>query len=136
MATSKEVNKHLKLALEEIGEIKPWYDREVKEWVFSHPLYPVEYAGSSKKEVVENYPKYLREFIKHRLSDRLEKKVQAKTKGRGGARSGAGRPKGTTKGEKTKIIRLKASVAEWVKAHEKEVEEAAAGIKKIVPVNS
>ncbi|MCH9627384.1 MAG: hypothetical protein S4CHLAM2_10230 [Chlamydiales bacterium] len=135
MATAKEINKHLKLALDEVGEIKPWYDRKIKEWVFSHPLYPVEYGGSTKQEVVKNYPKYLREFIKHRLNKRLERQVESKTKGRGGARLGAGRPKGTLKGEKTAVIRLKVSVAEWVKAHEKEVEEAAAGRKKIVPVN-
>ena len=57
MAANKELAEHLALALGEVGEIQPWYDRKFKAWVFSHKLYPnVEYAGQSKQEVIERYP--------------------------------------------------------------------------------
>lgn len=133
MATKKEVDEHLKLAFEEVGKIKPWFDREVKEWIFSHHLYPVEYGGASKEEVIENYPKYLREFIKHRLNDKVENLVEKKTKGRGGLRPGAGRPRGSTKTEETKTVRLKIGIARWIKEHEKDIESVMAGEKRIVP---
>jgi hypothetical protein len=81
MTTKKEIEKHLNIALKEIGEIKPRFDKEVNEWVFSHILYPVEYGGKSAKEVIENYPKYLREFISHGLDDRLEIGIKKMTKG-------------------------------------------------------
>ena len=51
MATNEEIENHLNKALKEIGEIKPWFDEEVSEWVFSHPLYPVEYGGSQNKRL-------------------------------------------------------------------------------------
>lgn len=54
MATTKEIKTHLKLALEEIGKIEPWYDPTFKNWIFSHSAYPVEYAGDSKEEVIKN----------------------------------------------------------------------------------
>ena len=41
MATKKEVKEHLKMSLEEIGPIEPWFDNDYKTWVFSHVLYPV-----------------------------------------------------------------------------------------------
>jgi hypothetical protein len=52
------------------------------EWIFNHPDYPVEYGGKTSKEVVENYPKYLREFIKHRLNGNLNPLTEKK-KGKG-----------------------------------------------------
>ena len=121
MATRKKISEHLKKALKEIGSIKPWFDKEVNEWVFSHPLYPVEYAGRSKDDVIENYPKYLKEFITHRLDNRLESDVAKKTKGRGGLRPGAGRPKGTKKAPPTKVVRLEAQIADWVQEHEDDI---------------
>jgi hypothetical protein len=135
MATKKEINEHLKIALEEIGAIKPWFDKEIKEWVFSHDLYPVEYSGDSKEEVIANYPKYLREFIRHRLNDRVEELVEKKTKGRGGARPGAGRPSGSKRSEETKTIRVKVFVARWIKEHESDIEGVIAGEKKIVAID-
>jgi len=113
MATKKEIDKHLKTALKEVGEIKPWFDDEVNSYVFEHPSYPVEYAGESEKEVIENYPKYLREFIHHRLDDRLHPLMEKQTKGRGGRRPGAGRPKGVKK-PPTKVVRLPKDIAEWM----------------------
>ncbi len=92
----KEIEAHLQMALEEIGEIKPWYSKEFKSWIFLHDLYPVEYSGDTKEEVVQNYPLYIKEFIKHRLQDRLSPLMENKTKGHGGKRKGSGRPKGTT----------------------------------------
>jgi hypothetical protein len=98
----KEIEHHLKLALKEVGEIKPWFNKEFNAWIFSHKLYPVEYAGDSKEEVIQNYPLYIKEFIKHRLQDRLSPLMEKKTKGRGGKREGAGRPIGS-KEEKVRI---------------------------------
>jgi hypothetical protein len=84
MATKKELEEHLKIALKEVGKIKPWFDKEVNAWIFSHPAYPVEYGGESAEEVIENYPKYLREFIHHRLNNRLHPIMEKQTNGRGG----------------------------------------------------
>lgn len=103
MATTKEIKEHLEIALKEIGRITPWFDEEVNEWVFYHSNYPVEYGGNSSEEVVENYPKYLREFIKQRLNDNLNPLTEKKTKGHGGNRLGAGRPKGSVKETKERI---------------------------------
>lgn len=105
MATKKEIEQHLKIALKDVGKIKPWFDEEVNSYVFQHPSYPVEYAGESKEEVIKNYPKYLREFIRQRLNDRLHPLMEKETKGHGGKRSGAGRPKGRNK-PTTKTMRI------------------------------
>lgn len=115
MATEKEIKDHLKIALSEIGEIKPWFDKEVNCWVFSHKNYPVEYGGESVKEVIRNYPKYLKEFIRHRLEGRLSPINEKETKGRGGYRAGAGRPKGTKSAYPMRQIRLPEDIAEWIK---------------------
>lgn len=97
MATKREIQEHLEIALKEIGKIKPRFNKSVDAWVFSHPKYPVRYAGDSSEEVIENSPLYLEEFIKERLKDNLAPSVEKRTKGRGGKRQGTGRPKGTTK---------------------------------------
>lgn len=115
MATKKEIDEHLRTALVEVGKIKPWFDKDVDCWVFSHKNYPVEYGGDSEKEVVKNYPKYLREFIKHRLDGRLSPVNEKETKGRGGCREGSGRPKGSKSAPPTKQIRVPADIAEWLK---------------------
>lgn len=112
MATPKEVKAHLELALKEIGPIIPWFDNAVGEWVFSHPNYPVEYGGESYKEVIDFYPKYLREFIKQRLNNNLNPLTEHKTKGHGGKREGAGRPLGSVKEEKIRIS-LPKDLASW-----------------------
>jgi hypothetical protein len=132
MATKKEINDHLKKALKEIGNIVPWFDKEVNEWIFSHRLYPVEYGGQSKEEVIKNYPKYLREFIAHRLDNPLEHQLEKETQGRGGKRPGAGRPKGSKKTSPTKIVRLDVQIADWVKKHENDIYHLIAGDKKLV----
>ena len=114
MASTKEIQKHLAIALEEVGEIKPRFNRKFNAWIFSHKNYPdVEYAGDSPEEVVKNYPKYLREFIKHRLDNNIWESVEKKTRGRGGKREGAGRPKGTKK-PPTRRISLPGDVADWI----------------------
>ena len=86
MASKKEIEKHLQIALEEVGKIKPWFDKKFKSWIFSHKNYPVEYAGDSVEEVIKNYPLYLKEFIKHRLNNKLSPIAEKKTKGHGGLR--------------------------------------------------
>lgn len=114
MASAKEIKKNLDIALHEIGEIKPWFDKEFNFWIFSHPLYPVEYAGKTKREVIQNYPLYLHEFIKHRLDENLNPLTEKETKGRGGKREGAGRPKGTVKEHKMRIY-IPDDIARWIK---------------------
>lgn len=113
MATKKEIEEHLKKALKEVGEIKPWFDKSVNAWVFGHPDYPVEYAGESEEEVMRGYPRYLREFIRQRLNDNLAPFIEKKIKGHGGKRLGSGRPKGTKKEEKTRIYVPK-DIANWM----------------------
>jgi len=114
MASTKEIKKHLNIALEEVGEIKPWFNKKFNAWIFSHKKYPdVEYIGNSPEEIIKNYPKYLREFIKHRLDNNIWESVEKKTKGRGGKREGSGRPKGTKK-PPTRRVSLPADVADWL----------------------
>ena len=114
MATAKEVEKELAMALKEIGSIKPKFDKRTNDWGFSHKLYPVECGGATPEEVIEKYPLYLREFIKHRLENRLAPTVEKRTKGHGGARAGAGRPKGSSE-EPKKRVYLPAEMALWLK---------------------
>lgn len=114
MATKKEIEKHLKIALKEIGEIKPWFDKEVNAWVFEHKNYPVSYAGRTPKDVIEKYPLHLKEFILERLNSNLDPLVEKQTLGHGGARAGAGRPHGSTK-EPTQQIRVPTDIAKWLK---------------------
>lgn len=113
--TKKEINEHLEIALKEIGKIVPKYSKKFHCWYFEHPLYPVNYVGDSKEEVIENYPKYLRVFIEERLKDNLNPLVEKTTKGRGGYRKGAGRPKG--KEEKSRIY-LPNDLALWLRESE------------------
>lgn len=86
VTATKEIKDHLETALKEIGKIKPWFDEDVNEWIFSHPNYPVEYGGEFPSEVIENYPKYLAEFIKHRLNNNLSPLTESKATGHGGNR--------------------------------------------------
>jgi hypothetical protein len=113
MATKKEIERHLTIALEEVGEIKPWFDKKVNAWVFGHHKYPVEYAGDSREDVVKGYPLYLREFIRQRLNGNLAPFVEKETSGHGGNRIGSGRPKGTKKEEKKRMYVPK-DVANWM----------------------
>lgn len=123
MASKKEIKEHLDAALKEIGTIKPWFDEDVNEWIFKHSDYPVECGGDSAQEVIHNYPKYLQEFIKHRLNHNLSPLVEKKTKGHGGKRLGAGRPKGSEKEIKLRIS-LPADLANWFRANPAAIELA------------
>jgi hypothetical protein len=116
------VDEHLKIALLEIGQIKPWFDAEFQSWAFRHELYPVEYYGNTKREVIKNYPLYMREFIEQRLKNNLSPLTEKETKGRGGKRPGAGRPVGTTK-EPTAVIRLPLEIVQWIKADSTHIEQ-------------
>ena len=118
MSIKKEIDKHLKVALDEVGKITPVFKKRFNAWIFKHPAYPdVEYAGDSEKEVIRNYPKYLREFIKHRLDKNISDLAEKKTKGRGGRREGAGRPKGTIKEPKERVS-LPKDIAKWIRRPE------------------
>ena len=64
--------------------------------------------------MIQNYPLYLKEFIKHRLQDRLSPLMEKKTKGHGGKREGAGRPVGSQKEEHARIS-LPKEIADWLK---------------------
>jgi len=114
MATKKEINEHLKIAVSEIGKIKPWYDENYKTWIFEHPAYPVGCEGNSSEEVIKKYRVYLRDFIKERLNENLAHFMEKATRGHGGQRVGAGRPHGTIK-EPTKQVRLPMDIATWIK---------------------
>lgn len=114
MATKSEIKKELKVALSEIGEITPWFDKNFNAWIFSNSLYPVECEGQSAEEVIKKYPKYMEVFIEHRMKGKIDQINEKKTKGKGGARPGAGRPVGTKK-EQTTQIRIPSDIAEWIK---------------------
>lgn len=115
MASQKEIKEHLKIALKEIGKIKPWFDKNFGAWIFSHKAYPVEYAGESPQEVIKNYPLYLKDFIAERLENNLDPLAEKAAKGRGGKREGAGRPKGSKK-EETLRVSLPKDIALWIKS--------------------
>ena len=104
MATKKEIEEQVKIALEEIGEIKPWFDKNFNAWIFEHPAYPIGCEGNSSKEVIKKYPLYLRDFIIERLNDNLAPFIEKATKGHGGKRSEAGRPTGTSKSIQNKFV--------------------------------
>ena len=123
MATKKEIKEHLKIALDEIGNIEPWFDKNYKTWVFIHHAYPVEYSGDTKEEVMSNYPHYLYDFIEERLDDNLSPIVEKKTSGRGGKREGAGRPLGTKKEPKERIT-LPEDLVFWFKNDPQAIELA------------
>ena len=121
MAAQKEIKEHLALALKEVGKIRPWFDEDVNEWIFSHPNYPVEYGGETPEEVVKNYPKYLREFIKQRLNDNLDPLTERQTKGHGGKRPGVGKSKDSVKDVKERIM-LPKDITDWFKANPQAIE--------------
>ena len=114
MASKSEIKHELKIALSEIGMIKPWFDKNFNAWIYSNPLYPVECEGKSSEEVIEKYPKYLEVFIEHRMIGKIDPINKKKTKGKGGYRPGAGRPMGSTK-EPTTQIRVPIDIAKWLK---------------------
>lgn len=114
MATQKEMKKHLKVALDEIGKIEPWFDKNFNAWIFEHSAYPVGCEGASKEEVIKKYPLYLKEFISERLRDNLSPSVDQRTKGKGGKREGAGRPIDPHKEPKVRIY-LPEDVANFLK---------------------
>jgi len=61
----------IRKAIHEVGHVQPWYDPEVKEWVFEHPAFPVQCAGNTRAEVIRDYPLYLREYIIQLANDNL-----------------------------------------------------------------
>jgi len=115
MAAKKEIAEHLKIALSEIGDIEPWFDKAVDCWVFSHKNYPVEYGGETKEEVIKKYPKYLREFIAQRLKKKVSSVNERETKGWGGVREGSGRPLGSKGAYPTVQIRVPEDIANWLR---------------------
>ncbi len=76
MASKKEIKKHLKIALDEIGKVEPWFEKEVDAWIFEHKLYPVGCSGETSEEVLAKYPLYLEEFIAERLNNNLNPRVE------------------------------------------------------------
>jgi hypothetical protein len=100
---SSEARDRVKQALEQIGEIKPWFDKDVDAWVFEHPDFPESYAGDSEAEVIKGYPYYLAQMFEEQIKGNLAPQVEGKIHMRGGKRPGAGRPVGTKKEPKTRI---------------------------------
>lgn len=97
MDTKEEIEEQAKIALEEISEIKPWFEKNFNAWIFEHPAYPIGCEGYSSEEVINKYPMYLRDFIEERLNDHLALFVEESTKGDGGKRKRSDRPRGTKK---------------------------------------
>lgn len=114
MASKKEIKKHLNIALGEVGEVIPWFDKEVNAWIFEHAIYPVGCSGDSAEEVIKKYPLYLEEFITERLKNNLNPRVEKRTKGKGGKREGAGRPTDLHKEAKVRVY-LPADIAKWLR---------------------
>lgn len=104
----------LKIALDEVGTILPWWEDDVSAFVFEHAAYPVSCAGETAADVIRDYPLYLQAFLTERLNNNLAPQIEAATLGRGGRRLGAGRPAGRCK-EPTKMVRLPVSIANWIK---------------------
>ena len=117
----KQVDEQLKIAMAEIGEVTPWFDKRYKAWIFEHSLYPESYSGDSPEEVIKNYPLYIRQFIEHRMNGTLAPYIEAETRGRGGARLGAGRPPGRIK-PITKTVRLPEDIVYWLKESPENIE--------------
>jgi hypothetical protein len=116
------LDQQLEIALKDVGPIKPWFDNEVQEWVFEHPLYPESCSGKSKDEVFDLYPRYLRQLIEQRLKGNLSPLTEKRTAGRGGRRVGAGRPVGTAKA-RTCTIRVPIEIGTWIKSNPKHLEQ-------------
>ncbi len=82
MASAKKIKEHLRIALQEIGEIKPTFIKKFNAWKFSHKKYPdVECFDDSAEAVIKKYPLYLREFIKHRLGGNIWESIEKRLKG-------------------------------------------------------
>jgi hypothetical protein len=115
--------KELEQSLNKIGKIKPWFDDDVNAWVFEHETFPlVRYAGDTEQEVIENYPKYLADYLEELSKDNISKTAEkAFSSGRGGKRENSGRPKGTTK-EPGKMYWFPILVGDWLKASKKNLE--------------
>ncbi len=62
MATKKEVEEQVKIALKEIGKIQPWFDKRFNAWIFEHPSYPIGCEGNSPEEVIKKYLPVSRRF--------------------------------------------------------------------------
>lgn len=116
MASKSEIKKEVKIALSEIGEIIPWFEKDFNAWIYSNELYPVECEGKSSEEVIDKYPKYLAVFIEHRMEGKLDIVNEKKTTGKGGVRLGSGRPKGSIK-EPTKQVRIPQDIASFMKEY-------------------
>lgn len=75
----------LQKALNEIGNIQPWYDENVKSWVYSNVLYPTVEAGEdTAEETVNIYKLYLKEFLQHRICGNIPMKHEYDTAGNAG----------------------------------------------------
>lgn len=99
-----DIKKHLKVALSEIGEIKPRFSKDDGMFVFDHPSYPtVMHADATAEATKEGYLRALEGFIEARLSGNLSDVAEKMTKGHGGKRSGAGRKPGSTKEPKMRM---------------------------------
>jgi len=120
-----EVVKLVKQALEQIGDIEPWFDKDMGCWRFEHPDFPESYGGESEEEVKQGYPLYLANMFQAQLENNLAPYIEEKIHFRGGKRPGAGRPKGTTKGPRKVAIKVEPKMAAWLKdpAHLKQVEK-------------
>lgn len=110
----------LQTALQEIGEIAPWWSQDDGMFLFEHPAYPmVMHADPDKDAARAGYLRALKRFIRHRLNGALDPGTERVTSGRGGAREGSGRPRK----DPTKTVRLPLDMATWLqdRQHQEQV---------------
>ena len=83
--SAKEIQKHLKIALKEIGKIKPIYDKNKNKYFCEHYLYPyVKQYHNREDECVAKYKSQLMNFIKMRLTGLIPQDMCGTTKGMAG----------------------------------------------------
>jgi hypothetical protein len=106
------IKAELEKALQEIGEIKPWWSEEDQMFIFEHEAYPfVMHADPDLGKTIAGYKRALKGFISDRMSGQLDATVDRATSGHGGLRVGAGRPKNQIP---TIQIRLPLHIAQWI----------------------
>jgi hypothetical protein len=111
---SDELEKELKTALQEVGDIAPYWSEEDGMYVFEHPAYPmVMHADPDPEETRKGYLRALSGFVEERLQGTVAEDVERITSGRGGSRPGAGRPVGTKKAAKVRMM-VPVDIAAWL----------------------
>ena len=85
MISEETIQRHLKIALTEIGAIEPWWSEEDKMFVFEHVAYPwVIHADPVRQEAQAGYLRALTGFMAERLNGTVADSQNRSTPGRAG----------------------------------------------------